>query len=112
MLDMAAIAAHWGELPGREQQILLLRFRGDMTQVQIGQQLGISQMHVSRLHALGYLRPRLLGLPQREPGTARTAAADPDLTTAAASRRRAPGASPASLPAVPRTGSRQAAGTR
>jgi hypothetical protein len=71
-----------------------------MTQVQIGQQLGISQMHVSRLlaHALGYLRPRLLGLPQREPGTARTAAPGPDLTRAAASRRRAPGVSPASLP--------------
>jgi RNA polymerase sigma-B factor len=35
-----------------------------MTQDQIGQQLGISQMQVSRLisHALGYLRPRLLGL--------------------------------------------------
>jgi RNA polymerase sigma-B factor len=50
-------------LPQREQQILLLRFRGSMTQAQIGQQLGISQMHVCRLlaHALGYLRPRLLG---------------------------------------------------
>jgi DNA-directed RNA polymerase specialized sigma subunit len=33
-----------------------------MTQAQIGQQLRISQMHVSRLraHALGYLRSRLL----------------------------------------------------
>ncbi len=33
-----------------------------MTQAQIGQQLGISQIHVSRLlaHALGYLRQRLL----------------------------------------------------
>jgi hypothetical protein len=85
-----------------------------MAQAQIGQQLGISQMHVSRLlaRALGYLRPRLLGLPQRASGTARTAAPGPDLTTAAAPRRRAPDASPASLPAVPRTGSRQAAGTR
>jgi RNA polymerase sigma-B factor len=114
MLGMRAVAAHWGELPGREQQILLMRFRGDMTQAQIGQQLGISQMHVSRLlaHALGYLRPRLLGLPQRASGTARTAAPGPDLPAAAAPRRRAPDASPASLPAVPRTGSRQAAGTR
>ncbi len=60
---MAALATHWGELPRREQQILLLRFRGGMTQAQIGQQLGISQMHVGRLlaHALGYLRLRLLG---------------------------------------------------
>ena len=63
MLSMQALATHWGELPPREQQILVLRFRDGMTQAQIGQQLGISQMHVGRLlaHALGYLRPRLLG---------------------------------------------------
>jgi RNA polymerase sigma-B factor len=61
-LDMESVAAHWDELPRREQKILLLRFYGDMTQAEIGQQLGISQMHVSRLlaHALGYLRQRLL----------------------------------------------------
>jgi RNA polymerase sigma-B factor len=60
-LDMESVAAHWGELPRREQKILLLRFYGDMTQAQIGAQLGISQMHVSRLlaHALGHLRQRL-----------------------------------------------------
>jgi RNA polymerase sigma-B factor len=65
MLDIQAVAAHWGELPRREQHILVLRFYGEMTQAQIGHQLGISQMQVSRLlaHALGYLRPRLLGLP-------------------------------------------------
>jgi len=59
---MRAVAAHWGELPPREQKILLMRFHHDMTQAQIGQRLGISQMHVSRLsaHALGYLRQRLL----------------------------------------------------
>jgi RNA polymerase sigma-B factor len=62
-LDMESVAAHWGELPRREQKILLLRFYGDMTQAEIGQQLGISQMHVSRLlaHALAHLRHRLLG---------------------------------------------------
>jgi RNA polymerase sigma-B factor len=61
-LDMHAVAAHWGELPRREQKILLLRFYGDMTQAEIGHQLGISQMHVSRLlaHALTHLRHRLL----------------------------------------------------
>jgi hypothetical protein len=44
-----------------------MRFYGDMTQAQIGHKLGISQMHVSRLlaHALGYLRSRLLGQPDR-----------------------------------------------
>ena len=49
---------HWGELPRREQRILLMRFYGDMTQAEIGRALGISQMHVSRLlaHALGFLR--------------------------------------------------------
>jgi RNA polymerase sigma-B factor len=62
MLGMRAVAAHWGELPLREQKILLMRFHQDMTQAQIGQQLGISQMHVSRLsaHALAHLRQRLL----------------------------------------------------
>ena len=62
MLGMRAVAAHWGELPPREQKILLMRFQQDMTQAQIGQQLGISQIQVSRLlaHALGYLRQRLL----------------------------------------------------
>ena len=64
-LDMEAVAAHWGELPRREQRILLLRVYGDLTQAQIGERLGISQMHVSRLlaHALGYLRERLLATP-------------------------------------------------
>jgi hypothetical protein len=49
-------------------------FRGGMTQTQIGQQLRISQMHVSRLrtHALGHLRARLLDLePVAVPGPAR-----------------------------------------
>jgi RNA polymerase sigma-B factor len=63
MLGMHAVAAHWGELPPREQQILIMDFHDGMTQAQIGQRLSISQMHVSRLraHALGHLRVRLLG---------------------------------------------------
>ncbi len=36
-------------LPDRERKILALRFGGDLTQSEIGKQLGISQMHVSRL---------------------------------------------------------------
>jgi RNA polymerase sigma-B factor len=65
MLGMRAVATHWAELPAREQKILVMRFRGDFTQAQIGAQLGISQMHVSRLQsrALAYLRPRVMGLP-------------------------------------------------
>ena len=67
MLGMQAVARHWGELPPREQKILLMRFYDGMTQDQISQRLGISQMQVSRLlgHALRYLRPRLLGLDER-----------------------------------------------
>jgi RNA polymerase sigma-B factor len=64
MLHMRAVATHWGELSTHEQKILLMRFYGGMTQDKIGQQLGLSQIQVSRLlgRALGYLRPRLLGL--------------------------------------------------
>ena len=36
-------------LPGRERKIVILRFFHDWTQSQIAQELGISQMHVSRL---------------------------------------------------------------
>jgi RNA polymerase sigma-B factor len=62
-VDMEAVTAHWHELPAREQRILLLRFYGNLTQAEIGERLGISQMHVSRLlaRALGYLRERLSG---------------------------------------------------
>lgn len=37
------------ELAERERTILLLRFFGNLTQTQIAEQIGISQMHVSRL---------------------------------------------------------------
>jgi RNA polymerase sigma-B factor len=62
-VDMEAVTAHWPELPAREQRILLLRFYGNLTQAEIGDRLGISQMHVSRLlaRALGYLRECLSG---------------------------------------------------
>jgi RNA polymerase sigma-B factor len=71
MLSMHAVAAHWGELPPREQEILLMDFHGSMTQTEIGRRLGISQMHVSRLRtrALGYLRSRLLDLEEAHPDT-------------------------------------------
>src|SRR3984893_12969060 len=62
-LDMQAVSTHWNELPEREQHILAMRFYGNMTQAEIGQKLGVSQMHVSRLlaRALDYLRECLLG---------------------------------------------------
>ena len=50
------------KLPAREKKILVLRFFGNMTQSQIAAELGISQMHVSRLLArtLAQLREGLL----------------------------------------------------
>jgi RNA polymerase sigma-B factor len=50
------------KLPAREKKILMLRFFGGMTQSQIAGELGISQMHVSRLLArtLATLREGLL----------------------------------------------------
>jgi len=61
-LGMEAVWGHLGELPDREQRLLMMRFYGNMTQSEIGDQLGISQMHVSRLlaHALTYLRDRIM----------------------------------------------------
>ncbi|MEE1929353.1 RNA polymerase sigma factor SigF [Streptomyces sp. TRM 70351] len=50
------------ELPQRDRQILSLRFVANMTQSEIGEELGISQMHVSRLlsRTLGKLRKGLM----------------------------------------------------
>jgi RNA polymerase sigma-B factor len=57
-LDMEAVWRHWRDLPERQQRLLMMRFYGNMTQTEIGQRLGISQMHVSRLlaRALDYMR--------------------------------------------------------
>ncbi len=53
-------------LPARERRILALRFFHGMTQSQIAEEIGISQMHVSRLLAksLAVLREGLT-----EPGS-------------------------------------------
>jgi RNA polymerase sigma-B factor len=61
-IDMEAVSTHWEELPEREQRILVMRFYGNLTQTEIGERLGISQMHVSRLlaRALDHLKSRLL----------------------------------------------------
>lgn len=54
------------QLPERERRILTLRFFRDMTQTQIAERVGISQMHVSRLLAktLEQLRHGLLAEPK------------------------------------------------
>jgi RNA polymerase sigma-B factor len=60
-VDMDSIRLHWDELPQAQQQILLMRFYGNMTQAQVAEKLNCSQMHVSRLQsrALAFLRQRL-----------------------------------------------------
>jgi RNA polymerase sigma-B factor len=47
--ERATIAPLLTALPEREREILRLRFGADMSQREIAQRLGISQMHVSRL---------------------------------------------------------------
>lgn len=55
--DLESLLPLLRQLPERERQILSLRFFGEKTQSQIGAEIGLSQMHVSRL-----LRSTLLGL--------------------------------------------------
>ena len=44
-----AISRTWEELSEIEQEVLRLRFTEDLTQREIGERVGYSQMHVSRL---------------------------------------------------------------
>ncbi|MEU7046298.1 RNA polymerase sigma factor SigF [Streptomyces varsoviensis] len=46
------------QLPEREQRILLLRYYNNLTQSQISVELGVSQMHVSRLLSRSFARLR------------------------------------------------------
>jgi RNA polymerase sigma-B factor len=59
--NRAALRPLLAKLPEREQKIIAMRFFGNMTQSQIATEIGISQMHVSRLltHALTMLREHL-----------------------------------------------------
>jgi RNA polymerase sigma-B factor len=63
--DRHALAQYVAGLPERERSILYLRFIDDLTQREIGERLGMSQMHVSRLlsRALKSLRTLLLDQP-------------------------------------------------
>jgi RNA polymerase sigma-B factor len=47
--DRQAIASTWQELPDVERSVLELRFMHDLNQREIGERIGYSQMHVSRL---------------------------------------------------------------
>lgn len=60
--DLHSLAPLLSELDERTTRILELRFGQEMTQRQIGEEIGMSQMHVSRLltRTLGALREELL----------------------------------------------------
>lgn len=47
--DLHALAPLLDRLDDRERELVAMRFGQEMTQAQIGEHLGISQMHVSRL---------------------------------------------------------------
>ncbi|KUL38476.1 RNA polymerase subunit sigma [Streptomyces sp. NRRL F-4489] len=61
--DLHALSPLVRKLDRRDRRILTLRFVHEKTQSEIGKELGVSQMHVSRLLAriLGRLRTGLLG---------------------------------------------------
>jgi RNA polymerase sigma-B factor len=65
VIDVETVRPLVAALPERQQTVLMLRFFENMTQTQIAERLGISQMHVSRLLArsLATLREQAL-IPQ------------------------------------------------
>ena len=70
--DKLTVAELLLRLPARERRMLAMRFYGNRTQAEIAAELGISQMHVSRLlsRALGWLRQAMLSdVPPRWEGT-------------------------------------------
>jgi len=60
--DKITVAGLLLRLPARERRMLAMRFYGNRTQAEIAAELGISQMHVSRLltRALEWLREAML----------------------------------------------------
>ncbi|SEG95744.1 RNA polymerase sigma-B factor [Actinacidiphila yanglinensis] len=60
--DFQALAPLLDELGDRDRRLLQMRFGQEMTQSEIGAELGCSQMHVSRLltRLLGNLRAGML----------------------------------------------------
>jgi RNA polymerase sigma-B factor len=83
--DREALRSLLAALPEREQKIMSLRFYGNQTQDQIAHQLGISQMHVSRLisRVLSGMREKLLAAEGDESASPRAGSCP--------GRRRSPG---------------------
>jgi RNA polymerase sigma-B factor len=74
--ERATLAPMFAHVSPRERLVLTLRFAQDMTQAEIGERIGVSQMQVSRLirHALARLREGLRdapreGSPREDPPT-------------------------------------------
>ncbi|MFF5497234.1 SigB/SigF/SigG family RNA polymerase sigma factor [Streptomyces aquilus] len=65
VVDRESVKAGLSRLPERERAILYMRFFEDMTQSRIADQLGISQMHVSRLISRSCARVRAEALGER-----------------------------------------------
>ncbi|MCQ9177854.1 RNA polymerase sigma factor SigF [Streptomyces sp. IBSBF 2953] len=78
VVDREAVRPRLAALPERERTILYMRFFGDMTQSRIAEQLGISQMHVSRLisRCCDRLREQILNDAVRTDAARRTPEAD------------------------------------
>ncbi|WP_329125350.1 SigB/SigF/SigG family RNA polymerase sigma factor [Streptomyces sp. NBC_01465] len=76
VIDREAVAPALRRLPEREKKILYMRFFRDMTQSSIAEDLGISQMHVSRLitRCCTRLRDQAMRDQQPRPGRLRDAA--------------------------------------
>ncbi|MEU2438782.1 RNA polymerase sigma factor SigF [Streptomyces rubradiris] len=70
VVDREAAKEGLRRLPERERAILYMRFFEDMTQSRIADQLGISQMHVSRLISRSCARIREEALGTHRPGQA------------------------------------------
>jgi RNA polymerase sigma-B factor len=106
----SAIGPTMKALPARDRLVLKLRFEEDLTQLEIAQRIGVSQMHVSRLirRALKRLRTvaeaqeppaaPLVGQPAaRDARRARRAFAEPGLRADNRPTGRTPPGSPANL---------------
>ena len=64
--DRATIARLMRGITPRERKVLWLRFAGDLTQAEIGEQVGVSQMQVSRIIRQAIARLRAYASVQEE----------------------------------------------
>lgn len=101
-VQRATLGPMFARITERERLVLTLRFGEDLTQAEIGERIGVSQMQVSRLirHALARMRE---GLREDSPGASRETSpgASPE-TSPGASRETSPGASPETSPGASR----------